>query len=639
MLFLYLSLPILCLAAIPCSRRKGALAERLVYGIGLYAFLLYMAGTALGLAGKLAPAPYTAVNVLVVLCLALLAWRARGDWSCNFFPWRRWLRTRRGMAAFFLLLVTAFAFTLQIGFDGLYGTRHFDGLWYHIPRVLFWLQTGSFDAWPTPAWAQVGLPVGADVILGHKILLGGSWTGIGYVTGIFTLGTAACVYLAALDFKLPRWHALLAALLFCSFPAIGMRIWTVNSDIVASFLVLAAYLALRRIGSTGVGLAAYMVLNGLALACKPTVAPQMLLLGMVGAWQCRQRLAAFRSPLLPLAAAALAAAIVISSYWPVYRAFDDFQGGDGGRRHKVASVQEFGRAAAMSAFHWLAEPLGYLHAGDGGGVKQITEPVYRALGGELADSPGSWAPSPNQDTGRSGFALVWMAPVLLLGFSPALRVRLAGLFLLGFLPLSGMVHFRPWNARYTIIVLAGYALLWLGSDLLRHGFRRWIVAGITGLNLLALVGISSIVIYKDKTIHSQPGGYYSLIEPPDRDLMRRTMGDAPLLIVTQETPDALLTGPGLDFRMKYLLCRENGAWEEELRQAASESNWLALYHGDSQADWPSPIWHRPTQHNRAPVSLSSLKGALIAAGWKLHRKNRQVDLWFHPGNAVTAENL
>jgi hypothetical protein len=632
---IYILLPLLCVAAMPSPQNQGRFAERLVYGIALYAFLLYMIGIGLGSLGVLSRGAYVSAFSLLSAILLVLSWRNR-TWT-NAPIRSRWLQTRRGWVALVLLLLSACAFATQVGYDSLVGTRHPDGLWYHLPRVLFWLQQGNFEAWPTPVWAQIGLPLGADIILGHKLLLCGNWAGTGYITGVFSIGAAACVYLVALQFRLQRWQAMMAAILFFSFPAIGMRIWTVNSDIVAAFPVMAAYVALRRMKEIGSGVAVFVVLNGLAIACKPTVAPHVVLLGAVGIWQSRDRLLSLKSVILPSAAAAIAVGVIFFSYLPVYKAFHDFQGGEGGRSHKVASVQEFAGAVALSATHWLLEPLGYLHKGDGRGVMEISVPIYEVLGAALEDAPESWTPSPNQDVGRSGLASLWFFPVLLAGFSPPVRHRVAWLFFLGFIPLSGMVHFRPWNSRYTIILLGGFSLMWAGSRLLRHGSRRWLLASLVGLNLLALVGVSWIVIYKDMAIHAQPGGKYAPMEDGDRDLIQETLGDAPLLVIAQESFDALLVGPDVAFSLKYLVCPEENDWKNELQRAAAESGWLAVYHGGADSLVPGPTWFRPGGKVCPSVSLPLLKDSLVAAGWVLYKNNNLADLWVRSTDLVSGE--
>lgn len=623
--FLYIFLPIACVLAVNHGGRF-LFSERLVSGVALYGLILFFAGAVLGHVNYLKTHIYVSIITIIFLLLSWASWRNRKNIEISFR--KRWLRTRRGQFSFGLLLCASLVFFAQIGFDGLYGTRHYDGLWYHIPRVLFWAQNGNFESWATPVWAQIGLPVGANIILGHKILLGEGWNGIGYLTGIFTVGAAVCVYIAALDFRLKKWQALLSAILFFSFPAIGMRLWTVNSDMIAAFPVLAAYIALRRMKDGESAFAIFIVLNGLALACKPTVAPLLFLLGVIGLWRNRQKVIMIRKFSMPCLALFFAFSLVFLSYWPVYQAFNDFQAGDGGRSHKVSNFKEFTSAVTMSAVHWLVEPLGYFHAGGGQGVRGITEPIYEALGGSRVDVDDSWLPSPNQDTGRSGLASLWLLPIPLLGFALPIRCRIVGIFLLASVSLSGMVNFKPWNARYTIILLAGYALIWAGSDLWNRGVRRWFFGWFVCLNLIVLLGVTLVVIYKDRTIHGKPGEYYVPIYPEDRQLILDTLQDKPILFVSQEFPDALLVGTDVDFHYEYLICPEDNDWTKLFLEAAERSNWIAVYHNGERVVVPGPVWQRPGWHTCSEVKMESLGIYLAEAGWRLHKHNKYVDLWF-----------
>jgi len=628
-MLLYISFPLLCILAIPPASRPGAFAERIVFGIALYEFILLVIGIALGLTHHLSTQTYAAVSYCIAFVLLIQAWR--NGISIDLAPALRWLRTRRGSAAFLLAAIMTIAFALQLGFDALYGTRHYDGLWYHIPRVIFWLQQRSFEAWTTPEWGHIGLPVGADVVLGQKILLGSGWRGIGFITTLLSAGAIACVYIAALDLKLTRWHAAMTAILFSSFPAIGLRIWAVNSDIAAAFPVCASFVALHRVRDVKFGLAAFVILNGIAIACKPTVAPHALLLGGIALWQCRHRIAKLRKVAMPCAAVVLAAAIVLSSYWPVYVAFSDFQGGDGGRLHKVASVTEFSHAVAMSTGHWVLEPLGYLTPFNGHRINKVAKIVYNSLGAKIIELPESWKPWPAQDVGRTGLASVLMLPALFIGLKSRALVPAIAFFLLGFISLSGMVHFQAWGGRYHVVLLAGYALLWGGTRLFLRGKSRWILTGIVALNVCALLGVVAIRFFVDKTVKSQPGGAYYYLSEEERRTIALTLS-GPLQVITSDSLDALLVGPGINYPLSYIICPADGDWDKALRNAALKSNWLAIVHKGGKTMLTGPTyWHRPGSHVcPEEVSTQVLEDALKRAGWRLYRHNQLVDLWRIP---------
>ena len=623
-LLLYISFPLLCILAIQPKSRPGAFAERIVYGIALYEFFLLVIGLSLGLAHYLTPQSYTFFTCTAAIPLAILSWR--NGICLDLAPALRWVRTRRGAAALLLFALMALVFVLQLLFDALYGTRHYDGLWYHIPRVIVWIQQGSFDAWPTPMWGHIGLPIGADVILGQYILMGNGWRGVGFVTCLLSVGAVACVYISALDFKLSRWHATMAAILFSSFPAIGLRIWSANSDITAAFPILASYVVLHRARNINLALAAFVVLNGMAVACKPTVAPLALLLDCIVLWQCRQRVPKLRSLILPSAATAVAAAFVISSYWPVYRFFADIQGGDYGRAHKVGTIAEFFQAVAMNAGHWGLEPLGYLTPVIKNTVLGIAEAVYRSLGAHFAEFPESWKPWPAQDIGRSGLASILLLPVLLIGLPSRARMPATMLFTLGFVLLSGMLHFTPYTARYTVILLAGYALLWCGTRFFQRGRSRWLLAGVVLLNVISLLGVVSLRFYVDKAHRSEPGGMFYYLSKEDRKTIAQDLTGRPLQVISGESLDPLLVGPDIDFSLSHIICPANGDWVQELKKAAHKSKWLAVVHNGENVIRTGPDWYRPEQ--MCPeISTQVLESALTLAGWRLYKRNNLIDLW------------
>ncbi len=296
---------------------------------------------------------------------------------------------------------------IQLAADAWQGTRQIDGLWYHIPRTVTWMQQGHLGAFPTPVWQQVGLPVGANVVLGGKILLGLGWAGAAWVNALLTVGAIACVYLVGRDLGLGRWRALLAALLFASFPAVGERASSVSSDMAATFPVLAGYLAWTRGRDTRSGLAAFGLLSAVGIACKTTVLPFVLLLGGVAA--CR----AFRMGRPPriswqtALAAAMGLALIAGSIGPVYQAFGDLVGGPTGRSHAVQDLRGAVRGVAVNAANWALEPLGYAPAGSREWMRGLVEPVYSALGvrfeaDALPASVQDWEPWPSPDSGRTG---------------------------------------------------------------------------------------------------------------------------------------------------------------------------------------------------------------------------------------------
>jgi hypothetical protein len=52
---------------------------------------------------------------------------------------------------------------------------------------------------------------------------------------------------------------------------------------------------------------------------------------------------------------------------------------------------------------------------------------------------------------------------------------------------AGLVYVQPWSGRFHVVLFAGLALLWAGARMFARGGGRWLLAGITGLNVLALL--------------------------------------------------------------------------------------------------------------------------------------------------------
>jgi hypothetical protein len=604
-LLLYLCFPILCILAV----------RSLVFGLALYQTLILAIGLFLGTAHYLTVEAYIAALVCASVPLFFLACHNRPRFSLS----PRFLKTRRGVTAFILACIVAVAYLAQVGFDAVYGTRHGDGLWYHIPRVIFWLQNQSFEAWPTPVPAQIGLPVGADLILLHKVLLGLGWNGAGYVTLVLSVGAITCVYLAARDFRLSKWSAAMTALLFASFPVIGLRIWAINSDIAAAFPVFAAYLALQRIREARVAVAVFILLNGVALACKPTIALLAFPLGCVALWQCRQKIIL---GVLPGAAAITGALFVFASYWPVYLAFGDFLGGEYNSSHRTSTVAEFANAAAIHTGQWLLEPLTYISPFLD--LNGLALTLYNWCGASFETLPPMWTLYVSGDTGRTGMALMLAIPFLLVGFSHRTKAIIVILLLAVYLPLSGMILPQPFVSRYLVVLWAGVALLWGASDLFRG--RRWLLTGVIAVNACVLLMVVAMNIHVDRTNWSK--GMYSYLTADDREYIAQSL-TGPLLVIAQESMDALLVGPEIRFPFEYVTCPADGDWTRELQRG----QWLALIHNGTESLRTGLEWERPGLHSCPSTPVLELENSLVNAGWSSYKKGNIVDLWVRPERA------
>ena len=185
----------------------------------------------------------------------------------------------------------------------------------------------------------------------------------------------------------------------------------------------------------------------------------------------------------------------------------------------------------------------------------------------------------------------------------------------------------PTSGRFSVVLLAGYAVLWGGTRLFLRGNRRWVLAGLVALNVVALI-FESIIYYRYGMFQSQPGGEYYYLGEKERRVIAQSLDGRPLLVISGDM-DALLTGPEIEFPLQYLMCPADGDWDHELRDAATKSNWLAVVHNDQKTVFTAPTWHRPGFRTctTPEVSTRALGKDLSRAGWHLYRHNHLVDLW------------
>ncbi|ACG74398.1 hypothetical protein AnaeK_3177 [Anaeromyxobacter sp. K] len=635
---LYVVLPFACVAAVPASSGPGAAARRLVMGVALYQAILLVVGLGLGSLGRLRPAWTAAAHAVALMSLVWCAQRHQRQ-ARRRRPLHvgAVLRTRRGLALAALACGIVLSFAAQLAADGLRGTRHLDGLIYHVPRALAWAGQGSFTPWPTPTWQQIGLPVAGDVILGTRVFLGLGWAGVALVCAWITAGAIAAVHAIGIEFGLGRSRAALAALLFASFPAVGLRVWAWNTDVCAAFPLLAAALLVLRIprtrGGASVGgpaaVAAAVGLAAMSITCKPTLA----VIAAFGAASAAVRLRArWREPAIAGAAvlAALAGgAVILASYWPIHRAFGDFAGGALGRAHGVRGAGEAMRSVAAALAHWTLEPLGYAPPGMRGWLAGLVDRVYGPLGvlePRFEVARVAWEPLASPDTGRTGFATVLAVPALVVLLPRRTRALAAGAAAITFLATAAPIYPQPWSGRFTIPLLGGLALLWVAPKAVARGRRRWIPIGVAAV---CAVGLIATTVYysaiEPRRDLSRAAFHY--LEAEERARLAAVLDGEPLCLVGGGANEVLLAGPARPFALRYLTCPTGTA--TMLRPGEREGcNAVAVVHlgrdrvpTGSALPAPSPPGACP------PVELASLRARFAARGWSVLAQNTNVDVW------------
>lgn len=641
MLLLYLALPFACIWAAPRSERD-AVASQIVFGLALYETILLATGLLLGHVGALRPHPYAGAHALFLAVLAGTAWYRRSGpplFAC-FERALRWARTRRGAMAVALVVGVAVLFGIQLAADAALGTRQWDALGYHIPRSMMWASQGSLAVFPTPSWHQLGLPVGANLVLGSKIFLGLGWAGAAWVNALLTTGAVIAVFLAARDLGLSRWRAVLAAVLFASFPAIGERVSSVSSDMAATFPVLAGYVAWTRARDATKGLAAFVLLAGVGVACKSTVAPFVVLLGTVAAhrtWKAGRRWSP--SPSVALAAAT-ALAVVAASFWPVYAAFGDLVGGPAGASHAVHDMASFVRSVLVNGLNWALEPLGYVPHTFRGWMPDVVRSVYGSLGvrfeaDQLPATVVDWAPWPSPDSGRTG-ALSIVAFAAVIPLLPAVvRRRGLPLFALAFVIVSGMFCYQPYSGRFTITLLAAYALLWTAPTVFaRPAGRRWLAVIAAG-NLAAALAVTSYLTWRDFRL-SRDGQTFDLLHRSERLAIATALNGTPISMLSAGSLDALVPGPEVALEFRYLVCPRDGDWARALSRLSPPAAGVALVHVGSDLLDPAPA--SPPDPPCPKLQIADARAALDAAGYTRQLATPNLDVWLRARGSEAGES-
>jgi hypothetical protein len=216
------------------------------------------------------------IPIAIAWCLVgWLVWRGQ-SWP---------LRPRScGRLAFALAAIPA-AIAAVVAFTAILSPPNSaDAMAYHLPRVIYWAQSGSVAFFPTPYFNQVMLQPMAEYVMLHTYLLTGGDHLVNLVAWGAFVGCLVGVSSIAAEFGLsPRAQAI-AALICATLPSAILQASGAKNDFVlALWLVCAVYFAMKR-DALLLGLAA-----GLALATKATAylfLPPMLLALCV--WQRKQ---------------------------------------------------------------------------------------------------------------------------------------------------------------------------------------------------------------------------------------------------------------------------------------------------------------------------------------------------------------
>lgn len=642
-LLIYLLLPLACVGAVPGLGKNTGLPARLVVGVVLYEIVLLASGLLVGFLGLLNTPAYLLLSGAALSLLAAITVARRRNWTGILAGTIGLWRTEAGPLITIAGLMACWIIGVQVTLDAVAGTYHTDGLTYHIPRALFWLWHGDFSTWPAPEWQQVGLPIAADVISGSKIFLRDGWHGLAYVTTWLTVGALASVYVGGRALGLTRRWAIVATLMFFAFPSVGQRLVAGNSDMAASFPVLASAIFLLVAANLGFGGACAVVCGAVAVACKPTVLiPLLMVDGAALAWRIRRRriqgrpeLESSTTAVQLLLGACLAVVILVASYLPVYEAFGNFLGGEVGRAHSTLSGGALAapRAAAESFLHWVLEPLGYVPRVFRDSLFRglHLSAAYAALGAEDGESMLPNASPENTGTGVLSLALLAIAMLR----APMRLRKLSAAAIIAFLLSASIIAMQAWSSRFFVVIYALFALLGVASVYDESSIsRRWCLALLTAAMAVAAVGTTrwSLRQFGD---YRATRNLYAVLPGTVRAQIVSTIGTRPLLVLADvEFPPipawssiALLSGPDAALRIEYLTCKNPQDWGACLRTAAARSPWLAVVYGENEQLRFGPYWPDPTRWSSGNIDRGSLSGQLAAAGWKRTPMTAGIELW------------
>jgi len=485
------------------------------------------------------------------------------------------------------------------------GPTLFDAMNYHIPRALQWIWHGSIEPYRTSIWQQVGHAYGGTASAVTPVFYGCGWLGSAFNTEVYSIGAAAAVFVSARALGLSGRGAWAAALAFMSFPAVGLRLADVSTDIAASFPVLAGTALFLARDSLAQGAFRFVALVGLGTACKQYVAfPAVPIAVMLFAPHVRELLS--RRCLTAIAAAGLVGITMCAlSFYPIYRLFGSFTGGSSATGLTTFGVGIPGMIDALQStfISWLFEPLGGL-------PDQQRAAVFYGL--HVADlfrmffiDTDPNGPRLDHEHVRSGILPVIFLPWLLLGVKRGHRM----FALLGFLAIC-LFQFSPLarnhvGARFAIIPLAAFALLW--------GARA-------SRSALSGVLVACCVVVALWCDHRYLTGWHAWTDSynPDKednlDVATAVKSDTILVLSSELSTHAFIAGRLGNVRFEYFNCPPDGEWVKALTEAKAGYRWF-LFSRISKQTVPGPTYQTTLGEPCSSISLDDLRAWLTTAGW------------------------
>lgn len=607
-------MPFLCVLAFSRAATSRGLLWITVSGITLYHVTNLTLALVLGSLGVLTPLVYRgAILALMVGFLLSGLGGARILLSevrrIRYSP--QWVDLIIAVA----LLVAAWNIYVEYRFGWARGPVYFDAAHYHIPRALLWSWHGTIDPFDTSEWVQIGLPVGGSASLLPTVFVGCGWLGGNFSTLVLALGGACAIALIGRGFGLPGRALLLAALAFLSFPVVGLRLSDVSTDLASTYLVLAA-IALARTTSLRTSLLLYPLLVGAAIACKQyagfVAVPAALALFLP---RGREIARDPRSLYAGMLGTVVGMSLLALSLRPTVVAFNDIMGGRGGREQ--STLEGGWDAVKMSLSYYtlitVSDVVNTLPDSSQAAIfsKRQLANIFEYLG----LYPGLIAGEFHQERSVTGVLSVLFLPWLLFGVRAKRRLlalsALVVIFAVNFAPLNP----NPVGARFFILPLAAFALLWGARAASRPLVVSLLVTGalVYDCNYLERRG-------RDRVYDPQAES--------NRELSPIVRSEPILLMAADMSQDSFTSGRLGQVRFEYASCPRDGNWSSAFRSYRQNYKWFLFSLKDEQVI-PGAAFESAFGPPCKKTTLENLRQALRDAGWSLHQRidSMNSELW------------
>jgi hypothetical protein len=617
---LQLALALICVISFLRFAPVYGFAWSALAGLTLHHFILIFTPLALGNLSLLDPIYFRGVLIACTVILAsfcAINFNSILTATVNSFSYRpKWLDLFIAVAIYLCIAINLHL--LALGW--VHGPDEFDALNYHIPRVLQWSWHGDFSPWPANTWQQIAHAYGGSASQLPGVFLGCGYRSYFFAGALCALGAALAVFVTGRSFKLSSRSSLLAALAFLSFPTVILRSKGVNTDLAAAFPVFAAIAFLRSCRSVNSAVFLFVALCGVGVAAKQYVLFPATVVALAFVFTSRQQLRNKALLVAALGGAAVGVFTVFLSYFPIYLAFGDINGGNKDLSNIGRGFKGVADSLGYTFINWLSEPFGLGSRKTAEYLFDLfrVEDLYRMVGMGL--SKGSIS-SFNGNEMRSGVLSLLALPWLAFGVMRGYRL----ISVLGFLALV-VVQMAPlslnFTGRFILVPLGAFALLW-GARAERSQL------------LVSLCIIAAFWITREKvgmlSWWPQFSNQINYSYADCKELDSYTKGDDFWLLTRPLATDArVVSRIGEGSRFEYLACPEEGDWVTHLRRSKDRYSWLGFF-PEQGVMAAGPIFNslfRKRSCQGLGITAEDFRGALRDAGWgSVNRLGCGLELW------------